>query len=448
MKSETNKFCTEFFIAGVDREQAVAYCRYLSSMGQLARPFGMRDGEPRLSPLDVHSATILMFLVQSRDHSSQAVEAAYYEQVAAMFQHVPRIVCIPQSQSQEVLFWMRFCATSILVSAHEYGPSLDDCEGAIGEWKQALETVRSNTSALAHSSIEMAAGAVAASRSNRSVYLSGSIGCGKKFLAAQIHTVRCKNDQPFVVVPCASLTDSVVESELFGHVKGAFTGAHLDRKGLLELAGSGTLVLDELCELSPSTQAKLLRVLQERRFVPLGGKREIELKANIVSTSSHNINAAVLDGMFREDLFHRLCGMEVKIPALAKRRCDIPLLVRKFLEPSRDSESSLQITRNAMFKLALLEWPGNIRQLRNTLQMLVNAHEEGSIRALTSLDLRQVRDDYPEQSLSHRDYKKNIKNQIAQDFFDGVGGSAKAFASQLNVSRATAYRIRAVRNAD
>ena len=216
---------------------------------------------------------------------------------------------------------------------------------------------------------------VAGSRCNP-ILIVGETGTGKELVAKAIHTVRHPDEQ-FVAVNCAALTATLLESELFGHVKGAFTGADRDKTGLLELAGSGTLLLDEISEMPMDLQAKLLRVLQERSFRKVGGVKNITCKATIVASSNRNLKSEVEARRFRGDLYYRLnIGPIVLVPLRApERRGDIKLLAEYFLKTSaicpekRDKVTSL--TRLAVENLERYDWPGNVRELRNVIERAI-----------------------------------------------------------------------------
>ena len=213
----------------------------------------------------------------------------------------------------------------------------------------------------------------ALSTSRTPVLLRSETGTGKELVARSIHENSPSRDEPFLAVNCAALPDTVLESELFGHVKGAFTGATNDRKGLFELAGAGTILLDEIGDTSPTFQAKLLRVLQEKEFRPVGGERVRKTDARVIASTNRDLSQLVADGSFREDLLFRLRVVEIEVPPLRDRRSDIPLLVGHIL--SKVSEElgrpSCGISRETMAALVAYDWPGNVRELENTLSSAV-----------------------------------------------------------------------------
>ncbi len=204
-----------------------------------------------------------------------------------------------------------------------------------------------------------------------SVLIQGESGTGKELIASRIHRVSDRLDKPFVIINCGALQESLLESELFGHEKGSFTGAVAQKIGLAETADGGTLFLDEIGEMSLSIQAKLLRFLQEGEMYRIGGKQPICVDVRVLSATNRDLEQEVKAGRFREDLFYRLNTITLRVPPLRKRSEDVPLLVRSFLENARvGSARHLSISARAMEALKNYEWPGNIRELQNTIEQL------------------------------------------------------------------------------
>jgi DNA-binding NtrC family response regulator len=203
-----------------------------------------------------------------------------------------------------------------------------------------------------------------------SVLISGESGTGKELIAQTIHELSPRQGFPFVAINCAAIPETLLESEIFGHEKGAFTGAHDRRTGVFELAHRGTLFLDEIAEMVPATQVKLLRVLQERTFRRLGGRQEQSVDVRVIAATNMNPTAAVRDGKLREDLYYRLNVFAVEIPPLRYRKEDIPLLVQTFLsEFNRLNNKNVRaVDHEAMYVLEHYPWPGNIRELRNVIE--------------------------------------------------------------------------------
>ena len=209
-----------------------------------------------------------------------------------------------------------------------------------------------------------------AAPSRSTVLISGESGTGKELVARAIHFSSPRNKGPFVSVNCMALNPGVLESELFGHEKGSFTGAVAMRRGRFEQAGGGTLFLDEIGELTPELQVKLLRVLQERRFERVGGTEEVEVDIRIVAATNKNLQEEVEKGNFREDLFYRLNVVHIALPPLRERREDIPLLVAHFVDKlaRENGVTPKTFTPEALDYMTGYEWPGNIRQLQNVVE--------------------------------------------------------------------------------
>ena len=206
-----------------------------------------------------------------------------------------------------------------------------------------------------------------------SVLIEGQSGTGKELLARAIHNNSQRADKPFRPVNCAGLTETLLESELFGHVKGAFTGAANDRKGLFVIADKGTLFLDEIGDMAPNCQAKLLRVIEDGIVIPVGSNKPTVVDVRIISATNQNLTELMEEKKFREDLYFRIKGVDISLPALRDRAEDIPALVEYFLEEAAAEVGSrvTGITDAAQTVLSNYEWPGNIRQLRNCIRTMV-----------------------------------------------------------------------------
>jgi len=205
------------------------------------------------------------------------------------------------------------------------------------------------------------------------VLVSGESGTGKELVAKAIHALSPRRDAPFVSVNCGALTESLLESELFGHMKGAFTDAHQNKKGLFEAAHRGTLFLDEVGETSPAMQVKLLRALQDRRIRRVGGTDEVEVDVRVVAATNRPLEDLVRERRFREDLFYRLNVIPIRIPPLRERRDDIPLLAEHFLAQFSEEmgKKVTKISSEAMGRLLIYRWPGNVRELENVIERAV-----------------------------------------------------------------------------
>lgn len=239
-------------------------------------------------------------------------------------------------------------------------PTTDEC------WRQAIVT----RSPLMERLLEQA-GMVA--QSDVSVLINGQSGTGKEIVAQAIHNASPRRDKPFVAINCGALPEQLLESELFGHARGAFTGAVSNREGLFQAAEGGTLFLDEIGDMPVALQVKLLRVLQERKVRPLGSNRDLDIDVRIISATHRDLPKAMARGEFREDLFYRLNVVSLKIPPLAERTEDIPLLANHLLRQSADRHKPFvrAFSTDAMKRLMAAKWPGNVRQLVNVIEQCV-----------------------------------------------------------------------------
>ena len=212
-----------------------------------------------------------------------------------------------------------------------------------------------------------------AAPSDSTVLLTGESGTGKELVARAIHALSERADKEFVPVDCSALVESLLESELFGHVKGSFTGAFQTKHGLFELANHGTFFFDEISNLSLNIQAKLLRVIQEREFMKVGSQKRIKLDIRIIASSNRDLTEAIRDGSFREDLYYRLSVIPIKLPPLRDRTGDVPLLVEHFLKLRSQKRNGRQrsVSKRALEMLSAYSWPGNVRELEHTIERIL-----------------------------------------------------------------------------
>jgi two-component system response regulator PilR (NtrC family) len=225
-------------------------------------------------------------------------------------------------------------------------------------------------------------------RSDATVLITGESGTGKELLARAIHAASPRSNQLFVPVNCGALPEGLFESELFGHVRGSFTGAVSDKQGMMREAHGGTLFLDEIGELTPGIQVKLLRALQEKKIRPVGGNREFDVDARVIAATNKDLKKQVEDGKFREDLYFRINVIHLHVPTLRDRPEDVPELVRHFVEKAsaRLGVEPKQIHRDAMAVLENYSWPGNVRELENVIERTV-ATESSQLITVSSLPL-------------------------------------------------------------
>jgi PAS domain S-box-containing protein len=271
------------------------------------------------------------------------------------------------------------------------------------------------------------------------VHLFGETGTGKELVANAIHNESRRGGAPFVPINCGALPDGLIESELFGHVKGAFSGAVRDKKGRFELADGGTVFLDEVAELSRPLQVKLLRFLQEGSFEKVGGERTTDVDVRIISATNKDLKKEVQRNNFREDLFYRLNVIPIHIPPLRERRNDIPLLVDHFLEQvaRRSGQQMPAMSAEALNVMVEYGWPGNVRELQNAVQFAIVRSDNRTIVADDlPLELRRIK----ENTLRRGPAKKLTARSVRQALLKTGGNKARA-ARELGVGRATLYRF-------
>lgn len=287
------------------------------------------------------------------------------------------------------------------------------------------------------------------------VLIQGASGTGKELVAQAIHRLSNRSEGPFVAVHCAALNASLLESELFGHEKGSFTGAVAQRKGRFEMANGGTLFLDEISEVEPSVQVKLLRVLEERKFERVGGAETIEVDIRIIAATNRNLRQYVDEGKFREDLYYRLDVVEIRMPPLRDRGNDIAVLSNHFMKEfaDRNGRNVSRISPAAAAILQAYSWPGNVRELRNTLEKMVvlahgdvlaaddvpanirnEAHQNGVVVPAPA-KLASV----PEVVVSAESLAEMEKRKILAAL-DAAGGNRSKAAIALGISRRTLHR--------
>lgn len=277
-----------------------------------------------------------------------------------------------------------------------------------------------------------------AASTSATVLIEGASGTGKELVAHALHNLSDRRKGPFVAVHCAALSPTLLESELFGHEKGSFTGASERKKGRFELADGGTLFLDEISEIDLATQVKLLRVLEERRFERVGGMESIEVDIRLVAATNRDLKSYMESGKFREDLYYRLNVVTVSLPPLAKRKDDLPLLCNKFLrEFAKENGRAVDgFTPEAMSLLAAYDWPGNVRELRNVINRMVTLSRGGKLGVRdVPEEIRSLAQPKPEPP----DLDKLQKRQI-QAVLKECGGCKTAAAQKLGISRRTLYR--------
>jgi two-component system response regulator PilR (NtrC family) len=289
----------------------------------------------------------------------------------------------------------------------------------------------------------------AVARTQSTVLITGESGTGKELVARAIHVHSLRSSEPFVSINCGAVPETLLESELFGHIKGSFTGAHANHKGLFEVAHTGTIFLDEIAEMSPSMQVKLLRVLQEKKIRRIGAPGEIDVDVRIIAATNKNLEAMVGEKTFREDLFYRLAVIPIHLPRLSERREDIPLLAEHFLGRAnkRIGKAIRGISDEALDLLALHDWPGNVRELENVIERAVALETTPIIRAerlpetltkrkelMATLGVTDIPREFPDEGIHFHDQVENVEKQLLKAALEQGGGVQTKAAKLLNMS--------------
>ena len=278
---------------------------------------------------------------------------------------------------------------------------------------------------------------------NAPVLFLGESGTGKEMAAAAIHRRSTRKDGPFIAINCNAIPESLLESELFGHEKGAFTGAHVQRKGLLETASGGTLFLDEIGELPPAIQVKLLRFLQEQRLQRVGGRQEIQVDTRLVAATNANLKELINSGKFREDLYFRIAVVTIRLLPLRERGGDIVFLACEFLQrySSQDGRPKMVFAPEALRAMSRYSWPGNVRELQNRVKRGV-IMSSGS--RVTAKDLELEGDQLNLTSASTttlRQAREHVERKMVEQALKRNSGKITSAAADLGISRPTLYEL-------
>ncbi|MBJ20132.1 MAG: sigma-54-dependent Fis family transcriptional regulator [bacterium] len=278
------------------------------------------------------------------------------------------------------------------------------------------------------------------------VLITGESGVGKEVVARTIHFTGNRANHPFVPINCTAMPEGLLESELFGHVRGAFTGAHSTKKGLFEAADGGTLFLDEIGDMSPTLQGKLLRVLQDREIRPVGGNHSIKVDVRLVAATNRNLRVEIEQGNFREDLFYRLNVIPVHIPPLRERPDDIPALAQAFIE-RQTGETIRHLSEEAMQKLQRAAWPGNARELENCIERSLALADGEEIRVSDILISGEpvrveggLEGSISQLAIEHRVTLHDLGEKYVDAVLESTNGRKSEAARILGVNRRTLYR--------
>jgi two-component system response regulator PilR (NtrC family) len=279
------------------------------------------------------------------------------------------------------------------------------------------------------------------------VLIYGESGTGKELVARAVHSCSTRASEPFVSINCGAFPETLLESELFGYVKGAFTGASQNKRGLFEVASGGTIFLDEIGEMSLSMQVKLLRVLQERTIRPVGGTQEVPVDVRVIAATNRDLREMIANGTFREDLYYRVSVIPIQVPALRERREDVELLANHFLKKysTAAQKSILRISRESLDALKAFDWPGNVRQLENTIERAVAMETGNELRVDLEADRPRARaaaastnghssPDVPSDGIDFEKYVAGVERSLIESALQQSGGVQIRAAELLKVS--------------
>ena len=392
----------------------------LLDLGLPPRPNEVEEGMLALSSLlaiDPLAKVIIVSGQGDKQNALRAVGAGAYD-----------FLCKPVNMDELRLVLQRCVYVALLEQeyyAMQRGEGVDQFEGMLGA-SSRMQAVFSFVRKVAPTGAP--------------VLILGESGTGKEMVAQALHRRNPQQSGSFVAINCSVIPEGLLESELFGHEKGSFTGAHTQRKGLIETAAGGTLFLDEIGELPPSVQVKLLRFLQEKRFQRVGGRQEIQSDTRIVAATNVNLQEAVAKGTFREDLYFRLAVVVVKVPLLRERGGDIELLAKVFLHSyaTAHAKRGLTFSTDALRALNLHHWPGNVRELQNRVQRAVIMADGKRVTA-TDLELAEVLTAAAPQTL--REARELVERDLVQEALRRHKGKITTAAVELGVSRPTLYEL-------
>jgi DNA-binding NtrC family response regulator len=282
-----------------------------------------------------------------------------------------------------------------------------------------------------------------AADSTAPVLIIGENGAGKELVARAIHAYGKRAREPFVAVNCGAIADTLIESELFGHQRGAFTGAVSDHKGVFEQAGNGTVLLDEIGDTTPALQVRLLRVLEDAEVRPVGGARAVKVPARVMAATNVPLEQAVADGRFRQDLYYRLSVIVIRVPPLRERRADIPLLLGSFLDDAcRRAGQKKTLSAETLEALMRHSWPGNVRELRNTVERLVASSRGTLVEAADLADTASVaRPIGDAQPFADLPTLEELERRYLLHVLEAAKGNRTRAAEILGVDRRTLYRM-------
>jgi len=378
-----------------------------------------------LKKLDEDLPVLMITAFASVENAIAAMKRGAFDYITKPFKNDEVLVVLRNAiERRRLVDENRALRQNLQARSHRFG----DIIGRSGRMKQVFDLI------------------IQAAPSRTTILIQGESGTGKELVARAVHTNSQRADRPFITVNSGSLPPDLLESNLFGHVKGAFTGAVYPKKGLFELADKGTIFFDEIGNVPIETQAKLLRVIQEREFMRLGGVETIKVDVRIIAATNVDLHHMMDEGRFREDLYYRLHVITVQLPPLRERKDDIPLLVQHFLEKygKENNKPDLEISPEALDLLMDFDWPGNVRELENVIERasvlssgprievdLVPDH----VRRTRSFELPQFI--LPAEGISFKDVITDFEKRLIESTLEAAGGVQKRAAELLRIKPTT-----------
>jgi two-component system response regulator PilR (NtrC family) len=375
----------------------------------------------RVSP---ETAVILITAIEDYEAAVQAVKAGAFDYIHKGPHLIDEVVVAINRALESVALRRENFAFKRDAGIRNSLENIVSASPAMERLKQTIRTVASSAS---------------------TVVIHGESGTGKELVARAIHACSPRAAEPFVSINCGAFPETLLESELFGYVKGAFTGATQNKAGLFEVAGGGTVFLDEISEMSLAMQVKLLRVLQERVIRPVGGTTEIAIDVRLIAATNNDLDRMVADGAFREDLYYRISVIPIEVPPLRERREDIPVLANHFLKRfvAASGKSIMRIAQQSLRELQGYDWPGNVRQLENTIERAVALEASGELNVELPAERPKIRVaimsssgsiPIPAEGLDMERYVADLERSMLQNALRQSGGVQTRAAELLRLS--------------
>jgi two-component system NtrC family response regulator len=409
-----------------DRESAVSIFRRETplavtlDLGLPPQPTGVEEGFNTLADILNKDSTTKVIIITGRgekEHALQAIAQGAYDffykpiQVDELKVLLRRAFHVAQLEREQRTLQQRLSRDTF-----------EDMLGTCGKMQDVFSIIRK------------------ISTTDAPVLILGESGTGKELVARAIHRLSTRQDKPFIVINCSAIPENLLESELFGHEKGAFTGAHIQRKGRIEMTEGGTLFLDEIGELPPSLQVKILRFLQEKIVERVGGREQIEVDTRVIAATNRDLKEAMKDGRFREDLYFRLGVILISMPLLKEREGDVILLAKAFLERYADENKKKVkgFTSQAINAIEQYSWPGNVRELENRIKRAVIMADGRKISS-ADLELEAVQPEYERMGL--KEARDSLEKELILKALARNQGNVTKAAIDLEISRPTLYDL-------